>query len=150
MIRTEYYWPSQNPLENVAVGDWVSCQIWGKPGQINEFSTMAIYDGDDLIAATAYHNWHQDSGIMELSSAAVSRRWLTRPVINAMFRFPFEIMGCQMVVLRVSERNTNMVHIARSFGFTEVLIPRLRGRDENEFIFTLTDDQWASSPYRRG
>jgi len=64
-----------------------------------------------------------------------------------MFWLPFERLGCQLVVLRVSERNKNMCGIARTFGFSEVYIPRLRGRDEGEVIFSYTDDQWRASKY---
>lgn len=149
-MRTEYYWPRLHPLENAEVGEFVSRQIWGQPGQIADYSTMAVYEDDRLVAATAYHNWHPESGIIELSSASTTRKWLTKPVIRAMFRAPFDILKCQMVVLRVSERNKTMVRIAKSFGFSEVFIPRLRGRDEGEFIFTFTDDQWRASPYNRG
>lgn len=110
---------------------------------------MAVDNDGGLIAGTLYHNWHPSSGVIELTSAAISKRWLTRPVINAMFDLPFRRLGCQMVVLRVAERRQNMVHIARSFGFSEHFIPRLAGPDEGEFVFTLTDDQWAASPYRK-
>ena len=148
MIRTEYYWPRRQPLQNAEVGDFVSRVIWGEPGQISFHSTMAVYDNDQLIAATAYHNWTPESGVIELSSAAISKKWLTRPVIRAMFAVPFEMLGCQMVVLRVSNRNTTMVRIAKCFGFEGVLIPRLRGRDEDEWIFTYTNEAWRASRYQ--
>ena len=50
-----------------------------------------------------------------------------------------------MVVLRVSERNTVMRSIAERCGFTGHLIPRLRGRDEDEVVFTQTDDEWRAN-----
>jgi len=103
----------------------------------------------ELIAGTVYHNWHPNEGVIELSSFSISKRWLTRPVIRAMFALPFVRLGCQLVVLRVSERNKSMCEIARTFGFTEVYIPRLRGRDHGEFIFSFTDDQWAVSKYNK-
>lgn len=149
MLEPRYFGPRSTPIENRIVGDFVSRLIWGEHGQIAEYCSMGIFDGDRLVAGTLYHNWHPDHGIIELSSASTTKRWLTRPVVRAMFHLPFNMLGCQMVVLRVSERNTNMVHIARSFGFTEVYIPRLRGRDEGEYIFCLTDDQWHEHKLNR-
>lgn len=149
MIRTEYYWPRRQPLQNAEVGDFVSRHIWGQSNQITDFSTMAVYDDDQLIAATAYHGWQPESGVIELSSASTSRKWLTRPVIRAMFHAPFNMLDCQLCVLRVSERNTNMIRIARSFGFSGVFIPRLRGRDEGEHVFSFSDDDWAKSPFNK-
>lgn len=149
MIEPRYFGPQSSPLENATVGRFVCELIWQKADAIRDYCSMGVFDGEALIAGTLYHNWHPESGVIELSSASLIKRWLTRSVINAMFDLPFQRLGCQMTVLRVSEKNENMIGIARSFGFSEYLIPRLRGRDENEFIFTLTDDQWATSKFKR-
>lgn len=149
MIETHYFGPHSFPEENKVVGDFVSRLIWGKSGRLTDYCSMGVFDDGRLIAGTLYHNYYPENGVVELTSASTTKRWLTRRVIQAMFHLPFNMLGCQMVVLRVSERNTNMVHIARSFGFTEVYIPRLYGRDEGAYVFTLTDDQWATSPYNR-
>lgn len=148
MITTAYFGPRSYPYENRLVGDFVSSIIWGEPGRVESYCSMAVFDGEELIAGTLYHNHHPESGVIELTSASLSRRWLTRPVINAMFSLPFDVFGCQLVALRVSEKNRPMVRIARSFGFDEVFVPRLRGREEGEFIFTFTDDAWRKSRYR--
>lgn len=148
MIRTEYFGPQSSPVENEAIGRFVSELIWHKPDAVRDFCSMAVIDGDQVIAGTLYHNWHPENGVIELTSAAISRRWLTRPVIRAMFDLPFERLGSQMVVLRVSEKNKSMIRIARAFGFSEHFIPRLGGRDEGQFIFTYTDDQWSSSAFK--
>lgn len=145
MIRTEYY--PHGSVNNKIIGDFVSTGIWGEADRLENYCSMAVIDGKDLIAGTVYHNWYPDEGVVELSSFSTSKRWLTRPVIRAMFHMPFVRLGCQLVVLRVSERNKVMCNIARTFGFTEVFIPRLRGRDHGEFIFSYTDDQWKSSRY---
>lgn len=147
MIITEYYGPQTNPESNEIMGDFVSEVIWGEKGKIENYCSMAVIRDGNLIAGTLYHNWHPDAGVIELSSAAIKKRWLTDNVIRAMFHLPFERLGCQLVVLRVSERNVVMCKTARHFGFTEVYIPRLRSRDEGEFIFSYTDDQWRASRY---
>jgi RimJ/RimL family protein N-acetyltransferase len=149
-VNPFYFGPRSTPDENAAVGDFVSRLIWGEPGRVADYCSMGVFDRGELVAGTLYHNWHPSAGVVELTSAATSKRWLTRPVIKAMFDLPFETFGCQMVALRVSERNLPMIRIARRFGFDEVLIPRLRGRDEGEFIFAFTDDQWRASPYNCG
>lgn len=149
MIWTQYYGPQTEPQGNEAVGSFVSSGIWGRPDAIKDYCSMAVLNNNDLIAGTLYHNWHPEEGVMELSSFSLDKRWLTKRVINAMFQLPFKQFACQLVVLRVSEKNTVMCDIARKFGFSEYLIPRLRGRNENEVIFTFSDDQWANSPYNK-
>lgn len=104
---------------------------------------IAWMDGQQMVAGTVYHNWYPEAGVIELSSAADHPRWLTRKSLQLMFGYPFDQLNCQMVVLRVGERNTRMRDIARRFGFTEYVIPRLHSRDEAECIYTLTAEQWA-------
>lgn len=144
-----YFGPQSSPLQNATVGRFVCELIWQKAEAIRDYCSMGVFRGADLIAGTLYHNWHPETGVIELTSAALDKRWLTKPVINAMFDLPFKRFGCQMVVLRVSEDRQNMVGIARSFGFDEHFIPRLGGRECGEFIFTLTDDQWSASKFRK-
>lgn len=66
-----------------------------------------------------------------------------------MFGYPFDEIGCQMVVIRVSERNAVMIAIAERFGFSPHRIPHLRGRGEAEIIFTLTDNDWRAHPAKQ-
>ncbi|UDF30043.1 UNVERIFIED_ORG: GNAT family N-acetyltransferase [Roseateles sp. XES5] len=105
-------------------------------------ATLGDVERDTIRAAVVFHNWQPEEGVIEMSAASDSKRWLTRPMLKAMFGFCFAECGCQLAILRVSERNETMCRIARRFGFAETRIPRLRGRDEAEIIFTLSDDQW--------
>ncbi|QRY69172.1 GNAT family N-acetyltransferase [Ensifer sp. PDNC004] len=137
------------PEINAAVASFVAGGIPGCERGWENFTTLGLVDGDRLVAGVVFHNYNPEAGVIELSAAATSRRWLTRPMLKAMFRYPFDQVGCQMVVLRVSERNTVMVGIAERFGFTAHRIPRLRGREEAEILFTFTDDDWRAHPVNR-
>lgn len=148
-ISTACFGPRSYPLENRAVGDFVSTGIWGDPGKITDYCSLAVFEGGKLVAGVLYYDFDEAAGIVQMSAYSASKRWLTRPVLKAIFELPFGSLGCQMVVLRVSERNTVMLRIARSIGFSEFFVPRLLGRDEGEFVFTLTDDQWRASKYNR-
>ncbi|BAB48031.1 mll0450 [Mesorhizobium japonicum MAFF 303099] len=106
-------------------------------------------DDDELVAGMVFHDWQPRSGLIQISSASKTPRWLTANVRHIMFSYPFDQIGCQMVVLQVSARNERMVRIAKAFGFTPYLIERMRGRDEDGFVFTLTDDQWRNSRFTR-
>lgn len=149
MIETVYFTESHNPRMNALVGAFVSQGIFGHPDGFRDFSSMAVAEDGKVIGGTIFHNWHPKDGVMELSSYSESKRWLSKPVINAMFRFPFYIMGCQLVVLRVSDRNGHMNAIAKRFGFNAVHIPRLRGIYEGEYIHTLTKEAWDLHPLNK-
>lgn len=147
MIETIEYGPRSTPEANQTIGDFVSRQIWGVRGRIDNFCSMAVVDEGMLIAGVLYHNHYPDAGVIEMTAASVDKRWLTRPVLKAMFALPFDRFGCQLCVLRVSEHNRPMHRIAKAYGFNEYIIPRLRGRDEAEHILTLTDDHWRQSKF---
>lgn len=149
MIEPRYFGPRSSPLENATVGRFVCELIWQKADAVRDYCSMGVFDDGALIAGSLFHNWHPESGVIELTSAALSKRWLTRSVVNAMFELPFNRLRCQICVLRVPETNHNMIHIARSFGFDEHFIPRLGGRDKGEFVFTLTDDAWSASKFKK-
>lgn len=145
-----YFGPRSYPEENAAVEALVSSLIWGAPGQIRNYCSMGVFDDDGtLVAGTIYHNWNPESGVIELSSASTTPRWLTRRVIAAMFGLPFDRFGARMVALRVSEHNDRMRGIARRFGFHEAVIPDLRGPGEDECIYTLSSDGWNNHKAKR-
>ena len=122
----------------------------GLPRGFGDCTAVAWMDGDELVAGTVYHNWYPEHGTIELSTAAMHPRWLTRKSLRQMFDYPFNQLGCQMVVLRVGELNSRMRGIARRYGFAEVVIPRLRGRDEADCVFTLTVEQWREKEAKYG
>lgn len=149
MIGYTYAAPSMNPEVNRHVGDFVSRGIFGEPGQLADYCSLAVIDNGQLIAGVLYNNYQPDTGVIELHASAIDKRWLTRPILRAVFALPFDQLGCQLCVLRVSEKNETMLRIARSVGFKEVLIPRLRGRNEGEYIMTLADDEWRRGRFYR-
>lgn len=137
------------PEINQSVAAFVAAGIPGCDRGWENFTTLGLVENDRLVAGVVFHNYNPEAAVIELSAASTSRRWLTRPMLKGMFGYPFEQLGCQMVVIRVSERNAVMVDIAERFGFTSHRIPRLRGRDEAEILFTLTDDDWRAHAVNR-
>jgi RimJ/RimL family protein N-acetyltransferase len=132
------------------LAEWVSKIIWPRGNNgVGNCQAMAIIDGDDLIAGVLFHNWDPEAGIIELTSASIDKRWITRPVLKAMFEYPFIECKCQVVVLRVSDDNQPMHRIAKAYGFEHYIIPRLRGRESNENVFVLTDDAWKTNRFNR-
>ena len=135
-----------DPTANRAIAEFVASRIAGCERGFADFTTMGVLQDDVLVAGVVFHNYAPEAGVIELSAASTSKRWLARPVLRAMFGYPFDEIGCQIVVLRVSERNSGMIAIAGRFGFSPHRIPRLRGRAEAEIIFTLTDNDWRNHP----
>lgn len=130
------------------VAEWVAGQLGYTNFEGFYCGAIGVAEGGQLVGGTCFHNWYPKDGVVEMTSASITSKWLTRRMIRAIFNYAFGLLECQLVVMRVSETNTGMVNIAKRFGFEGYLIPRLRGRSEAEWIFTMTDDQWQSSPFR--
>lgn len=138
------------PEANAMMAQWLSMQVFGHmTGFQPPYSTLGVFRGDELVAVMLYNNFHRSTGVVEIHGAATTARWLTRPVLREMFGFPFDGLKCQTVVMRVSERDTRLLRILTAYGFEHVVVPRLRGRDEGERIFWLTDEAWRSNGFHK-
>lgn len=129
---------------------WVADQIW--PGKRRDFGNcqgMAVIEDETLIAGMIYHNFEPDAGVVEISGAGTSKRWLTKETLRVMFQIPFKDWGCQAVIMRVSDHDPALHSILKRYGFERYVIPRLRGRDENENVFVLTDEAWKNNRFNR-
>jgi RimJ/RimL family protein N-acetyltransferase len=133
-----------------AVVRFVGAMIPGGNRGFGECVALAVLADDGrMVSGVLFHNWNPEHGVIEMSAASVEKRWLTRPVLWAMFNYAFNDAGCQLVVMRVSERNRmengrGIQRILKAYGFEEYRIPRLQGRDTAELIYTLADDVWRA------
>ncbi|MFE0015980.1 N-acetyltransferase [Mesorhizobium sp. NPDC059054] len=133
---------------------WVARHIPGCARGFGNCRAMGVLNGDRLVAGMVYHDWAPEHGVIEISGAATTPCWLTRPVLWQMFAYPFLGIACQMVVMRVSERNEQwngrgLPRLLKAYGFDKHTIPRLYGRHENGLVFTLTDDAWRANRFHR-
>jgi hypothetical protein len=141
-----------NPELNQWAADWASYKLFGDARGFGPCATMCVMDGpSNVVAVMVYHNYHADAGTIEISGAADDRRWLTRSVLWNWFNNAFNLMGCQAVIMRVSTKpeQEHIHRMCKAYGFEHHMIPRLRGRNEDEFIFVLYDDVWKNSRFNR-
>lgn len=140
---------SRNPEINDALAAWCAHEI-GMTGPFERpYTTMGVFEGETLVAVVVYNNFHPEAGTIEFHGAGITPRWLSRHVLKAMFSYPFEQIGCQMVVTRNSANNKRLHRQLKAYGFKHVTIPRLRGRDEAESIFWLTEEAWRANGFHK-
>lgn len=147
------FWASEqrSPELNALLSAWAAKYIF-KTGDFGPCCTMGVMD-DDLHAVAVYHNYDAEAGVVEISSAAKSPRWLTRKVLGEMFSRAFKEMACQTVVIRVSaereKQERGLPRMLAAYGFQRYKLPRLRGREEDELVFLLTDDAWRTNKFNK-
>lgn len=137
------------PEINAGIEEFVSLLIPGCERGFGGSATMGIIRDGELIAGIVYHNWSPETGVIEISGAATDSCWLNRETLKAMFSYPFDEIGCQMVVSRHSEHQTRLRRMWRAVGSHEYVIPRLKGRNEAMVVNTLTDDDWRKGRFNR-
>jgi len=142
------------PEINDGIAAFVGARIEGGYRGFGRHMSMGVVEGDQLLAGVIFHNYNPEAQVIEFTAASSTERWLTRPVLWAMFNYAFNDASCQMVVLRVSELNRTwngrgIRRILRAYGFTETRIDGLRGRGIAEMVYTLTDEAWASNGFHR-
>lgn len=142
-------YPDEQPELYSALETFVSERIWGKPKEFGEGRAMAVVHGGKVIAGLVYTNYDPDCGIIEISGAADTPRWLTKPVLREMFEFPFVTLRCQAVVMTADIENNNLASILIRYGFKRYDIPRLRGRDKTGVVFVLSDDDWKANGFHK-
>ena len=92
---------------------------------------MGVTRGGVLIAVVAYHEWDPHAKTIQMSAAATDKRWLSRNVLFRMYDYPFNLVGCQLVVKRVAAENAALLNQFTRLGCTFYRIARLRGKDED-------------------
>lgn len=138
---------ASQPEANKAVGDYISSGIWGRERDFPLSTTMAVFDQGQLIAGFVFYDYDADAGVMQISGASSTPRWLTKRTLFALFDYPFNKAGCQTVVMRVDPANTRLARILTSYGFQRFDLPRLRGRDKDEALYILHDDVWRNNGF---
>ena len=128
------------------VADFVAKEIPGCGRGFGECKAMGFVVNGKLVAGVVYHNWNPESGVIELSAASLTREWLNKDRLAAIFDYPFSF--CRMVLTRQSEHNRRALRIWRSLGGKEYRIPDLRGPGEAEVIFTLSADDWRAGKFK--
>lgn len=133
-----------------AVSDFVSTLLFHDERGFGNCRAIGVLDTTGaLISGVVYHNWQPEAQTIEMSCASTNPRWLNRIVLDEIFRYPFERVGCQMVLMRVSERNKRLHRQFDVLGLRRLGVPRLYGRNEGGIIFTLTDDDWLAGRFKR-
>ncbi|MGN7808027.1 hypothetical protein ACTJKE_36100 [Ensifer sp. 22521] len=72
---------------NQTIADFVASHIAGCERGFADFTTMGVEEHGALVAGVVFHNYAPEAGVIELSAASTSKRWLTRPVLKGMFDY---------------------------------------------------------------
>jgi RimJ/RimL family protein N-acetyltransferase len=82
------------------------------------FTTLHMENAVGITAVVVYNSYIPKNSIDIHVCAAVAGRWLTRPFLAAVFRYPFEQLGVRRVTARIGANNPKAKKFLESLGFT--------------------------------
>ncbi len=144
----EVVWAT-DPSLNHAVKMWIEQRIWDDGRELPSSVTMGVFEDQKIVAGVAFHDFQPKAGVIEISAASENKRWLTRNVLKNIFGYVFNDARCQMCVARIDPDNTSLLRIFKAYGFNDIRIPRLLGRDKDQIILTLTQEDWEANRFNR-
>lgn len=129
------------------VAAWVHRRI---PGCLpfTKYMALGIIDcRGELVGGVVFHNYYPDRGVIEMSAASATARWLSPGLIAAIMDYPFRQMGCQMVIAHTAPENAAARRLLCGLGGIEITIPRYRGRGRDDVLICITDDAFHDSKF---
>lgn len=143
-------WANKGTPLHRPLGEFASVRIFGKPNAFEDYTAMGVANSEGtIVASVVFYDYSADAGVMQMSGAADTPKWLTKDTMREMFAFPFDQVGCQSVVMRCAVDDKRMGRILPAVGFKKFILPRLRGKNEDEAVYILHDDVWRSSPFMK-
>lgn len=100
------------------VAAWVGEKI-GNPN-FGLFTAIGVVDGDKPIAGIVYSNYHEYAGnpiSIEISCAAVDKRWATRQVLRQLFSYPFHQLGLARIQVSIPVESKGVRKFNEKLGF---------------------------------
>lgn len=134
---------SHRPDMNAGAAQWASERIFGKPDGFRDYATVTVMRGGAVVAVIVLHNWREEFGVLEISAAG-GGGWQSRRVVNQVMSLCFDAMGCQTVATRCGSDRPDVIENMRKLGFSEAVLPNLRGAGVDEWVFTITHQAWKS------
>jgi RimJ/RimL family protein N-acetyltransferase len=135
--------------QDAIVSSFVSSLIPFEAGDFGQCTTVGVDRGGCLIGGFVFNNWSPGAGVIEVSFAGIDKRWLTRQVLFAAFTYAFDQLGCQVVCSRTPASLKHAARIAHAYGFKQVTVPRLFGRNEDGILSTLTVEDWRANGFHK-
>jgi RimJ/RimL family protein N-acetyltransferase len=108
---------------------------------------LGVADENDILAVMVVHGYEPAHGNAQISMAAETPRWATRPVIAKMLAYPFEQLGCQRLTTLIPASNRRAIRFNEGLGFQrEGLARRGFGIDDCVILGLLREDMpaWAT------
>lgn len=102
-------------FEHERVACWVGGRI-GLPEMERGGKSIGIERNGNLIGGVVYNHWFPGIDIQMHIAGARGEPWLSRPILNALFYYPFVELGLRRVTSPVAASNDACLRLVRHLG----------------------------------
>lgn len=99
------------------VSEWVAQRIPHMPTGFKDAKAIGVVSNDQLIGAIVFHEYRVND--IQISVASISKRWLSKSILNAFFSYPFLQLGCDRVTSFIPKKNKQTREFVEGIGFKE-------------------------------
>lgn len=103
--------------EDARVADFVHSQIPHMPTGFGSCVAIGVEKNEVLIAGVVFHDYRGND--IQISCASIDKRWLTRYVIESVFRYPFVQLKCDRLTSMTPKSNVSTRKFLAGLGFKE-------------------------------
>jgi RimJ/RimL family protein N-acetyltransferase len=101
------------------------------------------------LGAVVFSNFQPGFGSIEVSFAADTPRWLTRPLIGAILSYPFVQLDCQRLTAVTPRKARRARRFLDRFGFKREGVVRKGFGTDDAIISGLLRTEWLGSKWNR-
>lgn len=139
-------WSSERPeIRNLAIERLkaLGYETWDP----ETIAAAAVIRDRRVAALVVYSGYQRRYRAIEMSIIADSPRWATRPIIWALFTYPFEQLQLQRVSSAIRADNVRSIKLCEGLGFRQEGRIRLGYGDCDALVYGLLADEWRGGRY---
>lgn len=110
-----------------------------------DFKALARVIDGEIVGCVGYEGFTGTSCMMHMAGARPG--WFNREFMRMAFRYPFEVLGLDMVFGRVPSGNTVALDIDLRLGFKELIFLEGAHPDGGIHLLQLKREDWMRSKY---
>lgn len=109
---------------DAGLSQWVSNGVFGIPDAFDATTkAIGLLKNDNLIAATIYHNYHDDiygnPHSIEMGIYTIDKTWATKAYLRSIFSYPFIQLRLKRVQIITSTKNEGVNSLVSRLGYTK-------------------------------
>lgn len=135
--------------EAALVAPWVAMRV-PHVDRFGPCQAAVVERNGETAAVVLFHDWNPSAQTMQLSMAADTPRWATRPVVAALFHYAFVTGGANKLWTAVPHDARRVIRFNEGIGLRrEAVLRHQFGHKQHAVIFSMLANEWRKSHWAK-